>query len=107
LIAFYFQTIFIWLELNIISDSDNRDNDTELYRQLPANHDNPVQQIAPLAFVHERNEGVAEFEFNRVDIEQVDYILRLLHALAIFFIKLILFRFRLLFGLLQQKIASG
>src|SRR5690606_29805490 len=52
-------------------NADLRNENTKFECRLLAEVGDPVKQVATLSFVHERNEGVADFQFNRVYLKQV------------------------------------
>src|SRR5690606_16636474 len=75
-VPFDLDHIFIRSQLNIVPNSNNRHNQAKLQCALAADHNDPIEQIPALLLIGEWDETVAEFEFDRVDLEQIDDTLR-------------------------------
>ena len=58
-------------EADVVADADRRNEDAELQRRLLAQQRDALEQVAALRFVDERDERVADFELDRIDLEQV------------------------------------
>ena len=73
--AFELDDIGIGLDLDVVADTDGRDDKPEFKRTLPPNHDDAVEQIAALSRIDERDEAVADLEFHRIDLQERDDVL--------------------------------
>ena len=57
-------------QLHVVANADGRHDETEFDGELSTYAGNAVEQIATLTCIDKRDEGVADFEFHRVDFEQ-------------------------------------
>ena len=58
---------------DVVANANGRDENAELLRRLLAEHRDALEQIAALLFVDERDERVADFELDRIDLQQIGH----------------------------------
>ena len=56
---------------DIIANANGWNQDAKILRGLLTQHRDALEQIAALLFVHKRNERVADFDFDRIDLKQI------------------------------------
>ena len=67
----YLDPVLVGLELDIVTNADGRDNDSQLGSKLAANHGDSVEQVTALAHVHKRDQAVTYFELHGVDMQVI------------------------------------
>ncbi len=69
-------------ELDVVADADRGEHQPELRGHLTADERDPLQQLAPLALVDERDQAVADLELEDVERQRVPHRLRALQGRA-------------------------
>ena len=73
----YLDNVLIRIELYIISESDYRNNRTELQSYLSSDHNHSVEKVTALINIGQRNNTISELKLYRVYLKQRIDILRL------------------------------
>ena len=63
--------IFARFEADVVTDAHRRHNDAQFGCELFADVGDAVEQVAALVGVDQRNEAVADFQTDRIDLEQI------------------------------------
>ena len=64
----YFNNILVWIQLYVITQTNNRHNRTEFQRDLPSDHNHAVQKVASLVDIRQRNNAVAELQLDGINL---------------------------------------
>ncbi len=64
-------TYSLLLELDVVPDTDRRDNDPKLQGALLADFGHPAQEVAALVCIHQRDQPVADLQLQRVDLADI------------------------------------
>ncbi|CDF43761.1 unknown [Roseburia sp. CAG:182] len=78
--------ILIWIQLNVITQTDDRHNGTKLQCDLPPDHYNTIQKVSTLIYIRKRNDSISEFQLDRIHLQQGNHILRLSDLLRVYLI---------------------
>ena len=75
--TFDLDDILIRIQLNIITQTDNRHHRTKFQRNLSSDHNHAIQQVTALVHIRQRNNTVTEFQLDGIHLQQTVDIFRL------------------------------
>lgn len=66
--TFDLDDILIRIQLNIITQTDNRHHRTKFQRNLSSDHNHAIQQVTALVHIRQRNNTVTEFQLDGIHL---------------------------------------
>ena len=75
--TFDLDDILIRIQLNIITQTDNRHHRTKFQRNLSSDHNHAIQQVTALVHIRQRNNTVTKFQLDGIHLQQTVDIFRL------------------------------
>ncbi len=78
--------VIVGPKLHVVADAHRRNDDAQIDGDLPADHADAIEQIAALGCIDQPHQAVADFQFHRVQIEQLFDLFRLFLRGFVFFV---------------------
>ena len=75
--TFDLDDILVRIQLDIITQTDNRHYRTKFQRDLSSDHNHTIQQVTTLVHIRQRNNTVTEFQLDRIHLQETVDIFRL------------------------------
>ncbi len=80
-------SVIVGAKLNVVADAHGRDDDAQVDGDLAADQADAVEQIAALGGIDQPDQAVADFQFHRVEVEELFDFFRFLLGGFVFFIE--------------------